>query len=102
MLGAEMMQLSILKNLLSGVEITVGAQLSDKVCHNFNRGVVVILSFLGIFLSGVLADVMVMLAVILWLWLPEFDVYLMHNKKLQQTIMLLGAALYLLCHVYHK
>ena len=78
-------------------------QLSPKTCHNINRCLVVLLTFASVFLSGVVADIMVMFAVILWQWLPECDAYLSHNRQLQRLVIILAPVLlYLLSHIAHK
>ncbi|WP_108652636.1 hypothetical protein [Dongshaea marina] len=44
-----------------------------KKLHNVNRIVIAALSLVGLLSDGVFADIVVMFAVIIWLWLPEWD-----------------------------
>lgn len=48
-------------------------------CHHCSRILVVLLTAIGVFSSGLFANLILMLAVVIWLWLPEFDAWFMQS-----------------------
>lgn len=91
------------QNRVSGKAERDSFQLSEKACHNINRIIVVLLTFASVTQIGMLADMMMMLAVVLWLWLPECDIYLANSPRLQRLLVILTPMLfYLLSYLTHK
>ena len=54
--------------------MAIGGNMSkhNKI-HQFDRGMIVAIGLLSILSDGWLSDVLVMLSMVLWLWMPEWE-----------------------------